>query len=523
MLHSLLKALPVAVALLLVSCQGMSDSDKGLPGSQIYTLSSSQDPGKPSTILYSVDIDIQGRDALKARLGSAYIQPEELYFWMAAPTKNGYYDVMGHETYRSILRIPLLADPSVLHYEGAFDLFDIMKADPQFGWLDEVTFDAKKGESNLTGYHLLASDAWWGAGPAGYLYELPAANAALRLVTFRDTVPIGQGLSNCVDVTGSDFVKILKVYGGYSYSLLTYTRLVEGDRLTVSYTSDTKEDSPALRLGIASSAAKVEIPGTWASAPSEISGGFQRVFTFRFSTGDQLSAAKGLDEIKVNIPAPGDSAAGTDFAISSTAGNYALSGLGYSYLGAPVELLPGGTVDFEGTANWTFGSGNGSGNSWAVGIPKVRDPAVELASLSSGKVLLIADPLTQVPGSVYARYRNDYVDLPVDAVIPANGNLLCRFSMYCDLAKGDWVRVSLVKSDGTELQWRLFDLDSHDGTLTNTWDPSILMHWKRLSTFWPGSAPAGVRIKALRFHFTSDSYLEGQGVSIDNVQLLGTR
>ena len=47
----------LAGLLLLGSCQGIGGRVSSLSGTKIYTLSSSQMQGKPSTILYQVDVD----------------------------------------------------------------------------------------------------------------------------------------------------------------------------------------------------------------------------------------------------------------------------------------------------------------------------------------------------------------------------------------------------------------------------------------------------------------------------------
>ncbi|MFZ4618802.1 MAG: hypothetical protein ACOYM2_21765 [Rectinemataceae bacterium] len=511
--------LSVAAAVVFLSCQGMSTGDTALPGSEIYTLSSSQVPGKPSTIRVSVDIDAAKRDALKLKLGSDYFPPESLYLWLAASSPSGAYNVLNNDTFRSIYSIPLSADPAVLRYEAAFDLFDLRKDSNLDGlsWIVDDMFNAAKPALNLSGYLLQASDGWWSAGPGGYVYGLETGASAPLEATFRDTVPGGQGFSNCVEVSASSFSPILNVYGGYGYSLQPGSVVVAGDRLVISYLSDSETDLPT--LGVSGFDLTLEAPASFASSPTQTAGVWQRQFTFIFSTGTApIAQVDGV--VAVALPAK---ASGFEFGLSSTAGKYSLSGLSYRYFGDTIDLLPGGTVDFEASPDWSYFSGDPAGSSWTVDQPIDRDPAVADAGLSSGKVLLLADPHSKATGSDYGKFRNDWVDIPVGAAIPSNGNLLCTFSLYCDLSRGDTVRVSLVKADGNEVQGSLFELDSHDETVINAWDPSVVKRWKALSTYWPGSAPAGTSIKSLRFRFASDGYLEGRGVAIDNVQLLGTR
>lgn len=175
----------------LFSCSLNQGNDSGLPGRAIYTLSSSQLPGQPSTVLFQVDINAAARQELHRELGSDYLSPEVLYFWLAAQSKSGAYDLMGNDTYRAIYQLPLSKDLSVLHYEGSFDLLELKMNDHREGleWLKDSMFGLTADK--LTGYGLVSSDGWWGYGPAGYIVEG---------VTFRDTLPDGQGKSNFVQV-----------------------------------------------------------------------------------------------------------------------------------------------------------------------------------------------------------------------------------------------------------------------------------------------------------------------------------
>ncbi|MEI6387615.1 MAG: hypothetical protein WCQ50_13335 [Spirochaetota bacterium] len=201
----------LAALLLLGSCQGMGGRVSSLSGTRIYTLSSSQMKGKPSTILYQLDVDTAAKTALVSQPGTGYEEPKLLYLWIGL-TWAGSGDM---REMHPIAKLDLV--PGTLHYSGSFDLLEHVssgdRSDTKFHWLDATTwFSPTNNAGVMTGYALLASEGWYSSDGSKVLFEVEGPDPQTMVYCqFPENAAKGPGISNAIEYppSGKAFVPII--------------------------------------------------------------------------------------------------------------------------------------------------------------------------------------------------------------------------------------------------------------------------------------------------------------------------
>jgi hypothetical protein len=211
----------LAGLLLFGSCQGIGGRVSSLSGTKIYTLSSSQMQGKPSTILYQLDVDTAAKAALVSQLGTGYEEPKVLYIWIGL-TWAGSGDM---RAMHPIAKLDLV--PGTLHSSGSFDLLEHAStgdySDTKFHWLDSTTwFSATSNAGVMTGYALLASEGWYSSNSdssnrdsskgSQVLFEVEGPDPQTMVYCeFPENAAKGPGLSNAIEYppSGKAFVPIV--------------------------------------------------------------------------------------------------------------------------------------------------------------------------------------------------------------------------------------------------------------------------------------------------------------------------
>lgn len=204
----------LAGLLLLGSCRGVGGRVSYLSGTKIYSLSSSQMQGKPSTILYQLDVDTAAKAALVSKLGTGYEEPKVLYIWIGL-TWSGSGDM---REMHPIAKLDFV--PGTLHYSGSFDLLEHVSTgdrnETNFHWLDATSwFSATNHPGAMTGYALLASEGWYSSNSSNgskVLFEVEGPDPqTMSYCQFPENAAKGPGLSNAIEYpsSGKAFVPIV--------------------------------------------------------------------------------------------------------------------------------------------------------------------------------------------------------------------------------------------------------------------------------------------------------------------------
>ncbi|MFZ4617337.1 MAG: hypothetical protein ACOYM2_14230 [Rectinemataceae bacterium] len=201
----------LAGLLLLGSCQGMGRVGY-LSGTRIYTLSSAQMQGNPSTILYQVDVDTAAKAALVSQRGVNYEEPKVLYLWIGLRWAGS----GDKRDMHAIAKLDLV--PGTSHYSGSFDLLEHVSTgdrnDTNFHWLDASSwFSATNGSGAMTGYALLASEGWYSNNGSKVLFEVEGPDPQTMVYCeFPENAAKGPGLSNAIEYPPSGKAWVPIVY-----------------------------------------------------------------------------------------------------------------------------------------------------------------------------------------------------------------------------------------------------------------------------------------------------------------------
>jgi hypothetical protein len=244
MSHKAFLGVAVFLGLLtLAGCGSFFTQKESINGSEIYTVTSTQDADNPALIHIQVDVKSAELLALKASLGSSYRAPTKINIWMGVQSK------AITDPYLAVELRPLTTIPVGSDFTSAMvdvNLLSLMSgSNNSLGWLYSEYF-AKDGYNSMTGYYLFASDAWSYSSNTSKTYDIDLYNeVGNHSFTFPDRFPVGQGISACSRLLSPSFVTIINTDG---WAGPATTTVGVGSAITLTYTSSNSSSYPSLNF-----------------------------------------------------------------------------------------------------------------------------------------------------------------------------------------------------------------------------------------------------------------------------------
>lgn len=254
--------------LTITGCTSFFNTTSAITGSEIYSITATQDAGNAAHFTISVTIDAAKKAALASSLGSSYKEPENLYIWLAPVPQTGAGQAF---EFLPLVTVSLLGKTDSFTTE--INLLDLQR-DGYMGvpWLNADYF-TMGSQDFMAGLYIFASDGWSYTSSASSSQSHELSGQPGVFFSFPDRFPMGQGVSNCYGTTS--FEPILSLtgwstdYAGGTMSLAA--------SMTLSYYSDSQLEDP--KLNVSSYAVNPVTSAVWDPAISK----YVWTFKLRFS------------------------------------------------------------------------------------------------------------------------------------------------------------------------------------------------------------------------------------------------
>jgi len=229
--------------LTLAGCGSFFTSKDSITGSEIYTVSSTQDLDNAALIHITVSVNQTERDALKASLGSSYRVPTSINVWMGVQSESN------SSAYSTVELHPLTTISVGSDFTSAtadVNLLSLVSGSSNgLSWLSSEYF-AKDGYNNMTGYYLFASDGWSYSSNTSKTYDISGGDS--HSFTFPDRFPMGQGLSACASLTDLTTPAFMQIINPDGWATTSATTVGVGDTIILTYTSSNSSAYPCLNF-----------------------------------------------------------------------------------------------------------------------------------------------------------------------------------------------------------------------------------------------------------------------------------